>query len=115
MAESQRARALTRGLLGAPTPLEVVKVKNDGGEAGGSTTGCTFTYSIYPATTPELADKYRLAQALTPLLARTELGAYAAADEGSYGLAFRLGGTWRLVAALRERPLVAMCNPDTVE
>jgi hypothetical protein len=89
----------------------LVKVLLDGGVAGDSTTRCTFTYAIYRRGGVVTDVDDQLAKLLTPAAARTSVGTYTAAADGTGGMAaIAPDGTWLLLAALDERPAVSTCD-----
>lgn len=88
-----------------------VLVVNDGGQAGGESSNCTFTYTVKDLdgnTMKKNADGDD-ATGISPEYARLANIEYEPAGENSYGLACRDGGQLKLLACLAERPKTATC------
>ncbi len=94
---------------GGSTGYFPVKVKKDGGAAGDAADPCSWTYSVYTIDAPTLTSDYLLDTALTPKMARTAIGPYQYAPDGSEGLCRYQDGDIVLCVAWGEVPEVAEC------
>jgi len=107
------AWALIRvGLRGGGGELALVQVRQDGGAAGDLVTPCSWTYSLYPPETADVSTATPLAEHCVPARARTAVGRYRAAADGTWGLATRhpLTGAWLLLLACDEVEAVTACD-----
>lgn len=86
-----------------------VKVKKDGGAAGDAADPCSWTYSVYTIDAPTLTSDYLLDTGLTPKLARTAIGPYQYAPDGSEGMCRYQNGDIVLCVAWGEVPEVVEC------
>lgn len=103
-----------------PVPRETlqrVRLKLVSGNPGSATTPCTFRYQFYDIDDVGYDSPLGDPAGVIPYEPRTAIGAYIAAPDGSYGLAFYdtstdlTQGEWVLLRAFKERPDTATCLP----
>ncbi|MBI5723181.1 MAG: hypothetical protein HZA50_04425 [Planctomycetes bacterium] len=100
-------------VMAGPADGEVfaVLVENDGGQTGGESSNCSFTYTVKDLDGNVMKKNAGGddATGMTPEYARLSNIEYEPAGENSYAMACRDGGQLKLLACLQERPKSGTC------